>query len=381
MHGNFTKSQSKKFLIIRIICLCWTAGKLMSPKLWLASRLFPLVPPLKFLQVPGPVHLLLFISSLAILIAVFILPSKKYLILSLLIIEIATCLLDQNRWQPWEYQYIFMMLAIVSNFKNEKNQNSVIAFIIITVYFYSGLQKINPYFSAGTVSFFNRAFPNTFDHNGFIQKLLFHSGYVIGSIETLLALSLLFKKIQKPAKVLLIFMHLFIIVLFSPLGINYDLIIIPWNIAFLVLVYIIFLKKPVVQISFPELYKTRNRFFMLLFGVIPALNFFGYWDFFLSSSLFSYKPPEMYIYIHKTGSSKSLEPYYTYTKDIFSGGVIDTVINVRGWAFKEIGVPAYPEIRVYKKIQKDLTKDYPDMKATYVIRSYKNGSQVVTNLR
>ena len=130
MQSNNLSIVSKKIIVTRIICFFWLIAKVMSWKVWLAERLFPIVPPFNFLFVPSVVHLVLFIFSLVTLLALFIFPSKKLLLISVIVIEILSCVLDQNRWQPWEYQYIFIILALVINFKDDKNAISSITFIL-----------------------------------------------------------------------------------------------------------------------------------------------------------------------------------------------------------------------------------------------------------
>src|ERR1019366_5120531 len=103
---------SKKIIITRLICFFWLVAKAISWKVWLADRVFPIVPPFNFLFVPSFIHLVLFIFSLSALLALFIFPSKRFLLISVIIIEVFSCLLDQNRWQPWEYQYIFIIIAL-----------------------------------------------------------------------------------------------------------------------------------------------------------------------------------------------------------------------------------------------------------------------------
>src|SRR5688572_8473665 len=58
---------------------------------------------------------------------------------------------DQMRWQPWFYQYAFMLAALgfcspdVHEEKRETLLNSY-KLIVANIYFYSGLQKFNPAF-------------------------------------------------------------------------------------------------------------------------------------------------------------------------------------------------------------------------------------------
>ena len=320
---------------------------------------------------PAVIHLLLFILSIAGIFALVVFPSNRFLQVSIIVIELLSCLLDQNRWQPWEYQYIFIVFALVINYKSPKNAASSIAFILIAVYFFSGLGKINPAF-AEYVRFkiiLSEIFPGNV---GIYEWITFHAGYVMGMIEAILGLGLFFRSTTKIAAILLIVMHLLILVAFGPFGLNYDHIIWPWNVLMILILYVYFIRKTIFIPSFNSIGIRYNKIILLCFGILPILNFFGHWDYFLSSSLFSYKPPDMYICIHDPEVNKDLQPYIEpYKKNSMCTGA--AWINVRTWAFTETMVPAYPEIRVYKKIKDQLMNRYPEMNATFIIYHYKNG--------
>ncbi|MEP6950647.1 MAG: hypothetical protein ABI863_15285 [Ginsengibacter sp.] len=372
---------SKKIILTRLICLFWLIAKIISWKLWLADRLFPVVPPFNFLFVPSAIHLVLFIFSLLALFAPLIFPTKRVLLISVIIIEILSCLLDQNRWQPWEYQYIFIILVLVINYKNEKSAVSVIAFIFISVYFFSGIGKMNPVFSI--------AVRNKIVQSGIFQVsnsiayewLQYHIGYLLGVIEILLSIGLFFQRTKKTSALFLILMHLLILAIFGPFGINYDKIIWPWNIVMIPILYVFFIRNIPVSVSFQSIKPGWNKLIIVFFGILPVLNFFGYWDFFLSSSLFSFKPPEMYICIHKPGSSKVLQPFFAGYTDKFLCDSSSILLNVREWSFLEMQAPGNPELRIYKSIKEQLLKRYPDMNATFIVYPYINGSKKKTELK
>ena len=129
---------SKKVIIVRIVCFFWLIAKLMSWKLWLAKRLFPLVPAVKFLFVSPSIHLILFILSLGFISMLLLFPKLKLLTVIVILLEVASCMLDQNRWQPWEFQYIFIFLAISVN-KKDKDAVSSIAFMLSCIYFFPAM--------------------------------------------------------------------------------------------------------------------------------------------------------------------------------------------------------------------------------------------------
>jgi hypothetical protein len=350
-------------------------SKGISWKVWIADRIFPVVPPFKFLAVPSIVHLILFIVSLSTLLALLIFPSNKKLQIGVIVIEVLSCLLDQNRWQPWEYQYIFIILALVINYKNDKTALASIAFIFISIYFFSGLGKMNPLFSQYLRNVIV-GFGIFHESNSRIYNMLFyHVGYLLGIIEILLSIGLLFSRTVKAAAIFLILMHLCILVIFGPLGINYDKIIWPWNIAMIVCLYILFIRSNPEVISLQLIKPGWNKLLIVLFGILPFLNFFGYWDYYLSASLFSYRAPDMYVHIHNQEKCKELQPYFSIYKNKLTADTNTALINIREWSFKEMEVPAYPELRVYKSIKQQLLKRYPDLDATFIVYPFLNGKK------
>ena len=89
----------------------------------------------------------------------------------------------------------------------------------------------------------------------------------------------------------------------------------------------------------------------------------------------------MYICIHNPGSSKVLQPFFAGNKNKFVCDSNSTLLDVRAWSFREMQVPAYPEIRIYKSIKEQLLKRYPGMDATFTVYPYINGrkTRIVLN--
>ncbi|MEP6928117.1 MAG: hypothetical protein ABI834_10795 [Ginsengibacter sp.] len=372
---------SKKIIVTRLVCFFWLAAKVISWKVWLAERLFPVVPPFNSLFVHSSIHLFLFIVSLLELLALLLFPQNKLLQIGVIIIEVLSCLLDQNRWQPWEYQYIFIILALVINYKNDKSAVSIIAFIFAAVYFYSGFSKMNVVFSQSIENALTRSGIFHTSNSHLYNFLIYHIGHFSGIIEVCLSICLFFQRTRKIAAIFLILMHFLILAIFGPFGINYDIIIWPWNIGMILLLYVLFICNPAASLELQSIKKGWNKLIIVLFGVLPVLNFFGYWDFWLSHSLFSSKPPDMYICIKKTGSSKALQSFFIINKNKFLCDSNSIIINVRAWSFQELKVPAYPELRIYKNIKSQLLKRYPDMDATFIVLIYTNGQKVRIELK
>ncbi|MES2431491.1 MAG: hypothetical protein V4556_11165 [Bacteroidota bacterium] len=371
---NFLSPKSR--LIIRATCIFWLIAKAISYKLWFSDREFPLVPPFDFLQASVNFHYIVYGISLVCLILLLISPEKKSFQIAVVIVEICACLFDQNRWQPWEYQYILTIIIFLINRKNEKNIIPVFLFMLAATYFYSGLGKLNPVFiqSIWHNLFLTKLFGISYDTAH--QPYIHYAGYLFGLIEMILAIGLLYRKTQKKAIRLIILMHLIILALFGPLGLNYDHIIWPWNL--LMISYFVILLWNIQRGE--TLYKSNplktgwNQLILVLFGIMPFFSLFGMWDYFLSSSLFSSRPTDMYICVPASVNT-TLNKYFDNAQAPCDSN--SYLINTRSWAFDELMVPTYPQKRVYKKIKEDIQKKYPELHATYYIYTYENGRKKV----
>ncbi len=134
---------SKEFLVLRISSIAWLFAKFLSYKIWLPNRSFPIIPVVDIApQFPDIFHLLLFILSITAIIAVLLFPQKRYLVLAVVLIEIACCLIDLMRWQPWEYQYLLTFIFYYY-YNDRRDFLTSMSFLVAVTYFFSGLHKFS----------------------------------------------------------------------------------------------------------------------------------------------------------------------------------------------------------------------------------------------
>src|SRR5690606_18701066 len=84
-------------------------------------------------------------------------------------------------------------------------------------------------------------------------------------------------------------------------------------------------------------------------------NFLGYWDHYLSWSLYSGKILVMDICFDDR-KYPQLVPYAAEKDEICTG---KKKVNLQHWSLTELGVPPYPEPRVYKKVALQLHETFP----------------------
>ncbi|CAN5405209.1 hypothetical protein BH11BAC5_BH11BAC5_12720 [soil metagenome] len=134
-------------LLLSLIAFCWLSAKIIGWKVWVTERTFPVIAPLYFLNyTPSAVHWILLSASIALLVLLTIKPGNKYVQYSLFFSEIASCLLDETRWQPWEYSYLFILGIFIFNRTKQAQVATCLVIVLATVYTYSGLHKFNENF-------------------------------------------------------------------------------------------------------------------------------------------------------------------------------------------------------------------------------------------
>jgi hypothetical protein len=236
--------------------------KLISWKVWTQDRLFPLVPFWQWTQ-SKEVTWVLFGLSVGLLLFFSFLKPKIILIVLLLISEIGQLLLDQMRCQPWEYQFLLTTLFFVS-FRKSETFKLLLLLLLSFTYIYSGLHKFNTGFLESNWG--NLILKNIFGIEMLWKQndLLYYGGYLIPFFETVFGLLLLFLKNKKNPIILLIFMHIGILLMLGPLGVNYNEVVWPWNILMPIFLYLIY--KDQFLYKFPlSFFKLKLTQFALIF--------------------------------------------------------------------------------------------------------------------
>jgi len=334
------------------VVLGFAAGFLLSRRLWVSSRYYPLIPVWHGLpHITFPLDYILFASLLLLLVVAGVAARPRVPILSFAALLFFLALFDQTRWQPWVYLYVFILLAMAcfswraEDIRGRENVLNICRLIVGSTYCYSGLQKLNPRFAAGVSSLLGPV-----AH----RMAMFHAaGWILGSIETGIGIGLLTRKYRDVAVVCGILMHLFIlyncIVLY-----HWNSVVWPWNMAMIALLPLLFWRTGA---SFSEIvWRNSLRFqklVLVLFGVMPFLSFFGWWDSYLSASLYSANVPDARVYM---GTNVRRELPLGIQRYIQPMPGAMNVLKIQDWSLGELNVPPYPAARAYRLVGAELCK-------------------------
>src|SRR6185312_13773890 len=96
--------------VVASACLC---SMLLCNKLWLSDRSFPLSPVIRFLPaVHHPFDFIIYGGAVILLVCIILVRNSRNYIIAFSAVSVLLCLLDQNRWQPWFYQYVMMFFVL-----------------------------------------------------------------------------------------------------------------------------------------------------------------------------------------------------------------------------------------------------------------------------
>ncbi len=321
--------------LVRLIVGALAAHVWLCLPLWYSAggRSFPLLPPIGEAQPPEGnfIEVGLLVLGLALLLACALWPHRKTPLLALGIVLLALIGQDLNRLQPWTYFYLLVGAVLLLE---KETPESALRLLIAAVYVWGGLNKLNPYFAEENFPWFCEAFP-------WMKPLASVTalGYGVAGGEALLGIGLLWPPARPYFRFLTIGFHLWIIAALSPLGLNWNAVVIPWNAAMGALVWLLFSVKGAG--SEAVFCKKRNlsvQGLLLLVWLGPALNGAGIWPEALSWKMYSHTQPEAGLFLT---SSASLCPALRSPWEQYAWGEKEQRLLLDDWAVGDLRVPMY----------------------------------------
>ena len=335
------------------VVLGFAAGILLSPKLWVSSRFYPLLPVLPSLPaLQFPFDYICAAALFLLLFAIGASAKPRTYIFGFAAMLVFLALDDQTRWQPWVYLYFFVLLSLscyswgADDAAGQENTLNICRLIIGATYFYSGLQKLNPHFAElGMTSLLGPRAAHL--------PLVHVWPWIMAGFEAAIGIALLTRRFRNVAVVCAVLMHSFILV--SGIVImHWNSVVWPWNLTMIAFVVLLFWKT---EFSAAEaVWRNPFRFqkvALVLFGVMPLLSFFGWWDSYLSASLYSGNIAQANVMLRGDVQEQLPPGIQKYAK----ARPADTyVLSIRDWAVGELNVMPYPAPRAYRAIGQEICR-------------------------
>ena len=337
MDKDFTQKTRRRLAWLKLAIVAGLiSGLLLSPRLWVSGRVYPLTP--LFGQIPPlpyPADYIFLSLFFALLAAVAVFRGRWAGSFALLAFFLAVffVLQDVSRLQPWFYQYSFMLAAVGLSGLGRLGAESALnacRLIVAFTYLWSGLQKANASFVQSTYPWIIEPLASHLPSS--VSSALSWGAYAVPAVEAASGLGLLVRPLRNSAVIGAILMHTFIMLSLGPWGHDWNTVVWPWNIAMVAFVFILFWRVPD-NPSLLQVLRPTGAFqaaVLILFAFMPSFSFLGLWDSYLSSSLYSGNTKEGYI-------------WNLYDSRLTSTSVLDL-------SMKEMNVPTYPEEWVFKNV-------------------------------
>lgn len=356
------------------VLFAFAIGLVMSAGLWLTSRSYPSVPALNILpSLTYPFDYILYGLLFCFVAASLISYRPQKFIWVFVGIITLFCLLDWTRWQPWVFQYTFILVTLaLFSWKSDDTLGytrvlNIARLVVASTYIYSGLQKINPAFMSEVFPWIVLPITNVLPQS---SLLLYPFGILAPFLQVAFGVGLLTKRFRRISVILAVAMHVFILAMIGPFGLNWNSIVWPWTTTMVIFDLLLFTGKS--DFSLRDIFWSKNdllrKVALASFVALPFFSFFNLWDSYLSSALYSGNITEAAIYLSDKGNASLPANIKTYTTGV---GANDHLLNIQTWSISENNVPPYPETRVYKGIAKSVCNNLTDPTQMMLIVSEK----------
>lgn len=370
-----------------IVSVGFIFGLLLSLKLWVSSRFYPLTPILPISPlIPYPLDWIILLILFGILVTTILSSRPKSFIWASVTLVTLLVFLDQQRLQPWVYQYIFMLGALGlfswkwDDARAKDTALNICRFIVASIYFWSGLQKVNPGFIGSVFPWMiapvTQLFPVS-THSAF-----YAFGIFVPFIEMAIGIGLVTRKFRTIAIWFALAMCALVLWTLGPFGHDWNSVVWPWNVTMVILVVLLFAKTknvPLQQIIWVK-NSSFHKIVLVVFGILPLFYFFNVWDSYLSWSLYSGTTNESAIYMSNR-AKEQLPDYIRQFVQIDNQG--RNVLSIADWTFAELNVPPYPETRIFKNIARTICMAENDTREVVLVMRgrlswfYQEGQQVL----
>ena len=342
-----------------IATLATVAMLAFSWPLWIEGGEIPQVP---FLQgIPRPsyaVSWLLFATLLTSLTMTGLARCcRGWLGLSLCLLALMV-LEDQHRFQPWVYQgaMIVLLPAAIPGPRGLK----YVRWWFVALYIHSGLSKLDR-------SFCDELGPV------FLDAGLRWLGLSISEIpeslrlpiilamplgEILVGIALLCDRSRQLGRIGAASMHGLLIAILGPLGIGHSALVLAWNGAMLVEVWVAF-ESRIEQSTEPPSVRLRSMPGVILFWVLvllPLAERWGWFDAWPSHALYASHVGRVAVFVNSSELGQVPPKMVPHLKKIDDSGYAE--LDMTGWSRAERGTPLYPQVRATLGLAEGLAARY-----------------------
>lgn len=272
---------------------------------------------------------------------------------------------NQHRLQPWAYQS--WLYAIVFAGVMPRSVRGYVTLLTISIYTYSALGKFDQQFlktvGPGMIGTLLRLV-GIEGGDGANERLRWWTEsavYLLPTAELAIAGMLVFSRTRRVGAVAAIAMHVSLVVILGPLGLGHSAAVLAWNLFLAVQAWMLFFRADssilfndcgdvADAVSRPPAARVAAGGVAIAALLLPMLErrpsgeVYGYWDHWLSWSLYSPHTSRVEIQVHETAMSSLPDVVEKFAR---AGEEDDgwVTILIDRWSLAELSVPVYPQAR------------------------------------
>ncbi len=351
-------------------------------KLWIPQQSFPQVPLVRWARsVPFWVDWLLILLCCIALVVVLVARQSRRLNSAAWLAASASMfglmLLNQHRMQPWAY--LAILAGLLFGTCTAVQAQNWLRWLVLSVYIYSAISKFDYLFAAtlgqefveaglGLVGLSAAHWPPTL-------RLWLALSLPIG--ELFVAFVLLIPRLRRGGVILGVGLHILLLLVLSPLGMDHRAGVLIWNLQFCALLVLLFwpATPPSDATEHPEAERPpwgvtasmASRAVAVCALFLPLLDAFNRWDHWLSWGLYSTRAPRVELYVSEDYVSKLPDDLQQVCSQATYSGYLRKFALDR-WSLARLGVPIYPQDRFHTGLCIALMQNY-DLDAVVAVQS------------
>ncbi len=337
-------------------------------KLWFAPESFPQVPLVQWVSwVPAWYDILLGALMAASLLMLFSFPRKEYLAQTATLVFVGgfweAVIVNQHHSQPWAYEFS-LLLFVMAVFPASRSVPAM-KVLIISIYWHSGWSKLDWSFlnthGEQLLKVITDALGLQFSEASPLVRQLLVSLLPIGEIAV--AVGLCFRKTQRPAVFYASIMHMMLLWILGPWGLDHQPGVLIWNGFFLLQNLVLFrpFSSSVSESQIEaELSETKGKRYLgigvLAFAVMwPFLEPFGYCDHWPAWAVYASRPERVQIEIanhHLPDLPVEMQTFIRKDENspenlqrFLAGNTVWRKVEIEKWSLQTLHAPLYPQDR------------------------------------
>jgi hypothetical protein len=290
---------------------------------------------------------------------------------------------NQHRLQPWAYQASLYSMLFAS--LTPRPALRWMTVLTISIYFYSACGKFDYQFLHTVGQDFVSAALGPSEDEPTRMRLLLAAA--LPTMELAIAIGLCFATTRRPAGFAAMAMHASLIGLLGPWNFAHSDGVLLWNACLLLQAWFLFVHQPSLEDAIaprPTGLGWLAKGILLVALLMPLGERAGYWDHWLSWSLYSPHTSRVEIELHETVLDSLPTSARDFVRQDDNSGAWQT-LEIDRWSLDALGVPIYPQARFQLGVAGAIARSLNDAEGIRIkvksVADRRTGARVETWLR